>query len=508
MAPWRAAAVACCATAAALTAPVLSRHRRHARRDAVGDAWAAAVAEEFKDGSRDDAHDDLQAAAQVRDALEQLKPELTTAWDEDDAVLVEGIDAFDGWFGLKELEAACDNGEVREAGRGVLGAGGAWQMARVGVKDEPITYDDVKGVLDASQTVVLNSLDATCSRVAALSLASIDAFGLPVCTNAYATGAGAATSAPPHTDKQRVLVFQCFGRKHWRVWRPPDQSKRPETDPLARGKGTDVLSFDEFDDEPVLDVTLRPGDVLYVPAGWPHTTDTLDCATDDPSIHLTLGVDTHVWGLDAVTVVDAAGADHQYRGFTNDAPADIYWNRLRKTLPCLGWRSDDSSHGAIAEALQAVTTDSTFDAAEASKKTVKHASKTAKTIRDLYADVVFRTTKGATPATRPAPHFARLEKAMDGFLASLGSPIAASSPFSVGDKVKAPMVGVDELFDATVERVAPDGTIDVLFFDGDREFGLDPSSVRKLKKKKSKVVAKGLGGGGAKKKKKAKVKKR
>ena len=27
-------------------------------------------------------------------------------------------------------------------------------MARVGVKDEPITYDDVKGVLDASQTVV------------------------------------------------------------------------------------------------------------------------------------------------------------------------------------------------------------------------------------------------------------------------------------------------------------------------------------------------------------------
>ena len=238
MPPWRAVAVACCTTAAALTAPVLSRHRRHARRDAVGEAWAESVKEEFADGSRSDVKDDLNAAAKVRDALEALKPELIRAWDDDDAVLVEGINAFDGWFGLKELEAACDQGEVREAGRGVLGAGGAWQMARVGVKDEPITYDDVKGVLDASQTVVLNSLDATCSRVAALSLASIDAFGLPVCTNAYATGAGAATSAPPHTDKQRVLVFQCFGRKHWRVWRPPDPSKRPETDPLARGKAT------------------------------------------------------------------------------------------------------------------------------------------------------------------------------------------------------------------------------------------------------------------------------
>ena len=40
-------AVACCATAAALTAPVLSRHRRHARRDAVGEAWAESVKEEF-----------------------------------------------------------------------------------------------------------------------------------------------------------------------------------------------------------------------------------------------------------------------------------------------------------------------------------------------------------------------------------------------------------------------------------------------------------------------------
>ena len=163
---------------------MLSRHRRHARRDAVGDAWAESVKEEFAHGSRNDVNDDLNAAATVRDALEQLKPELITAWDEDDAVLVEGIEAFDGWFGLKELEAACNNGEVREAGRGVLGAGGAWQMARVGVKDEPITYDDVKGVLDASQTVVLNSLDATCSRVAALSLASVSYTHLTLPTKA------------------------------------------------------------------------------------------------------------------------------------------------------------------------------------------------------------------------------------------------------------------------------------------------------------------------------------
>ena len=134
MAPSRWRSLAFCTTAAALTAPPQPSRRRVTRiHAAIGNAWAESLKEEFADGSRSDVKDDLNAAAKVRDALEQLKPELITAWDDDDAVLVEGIEAFDGWFGLKELEAACAKGEVREAGRGVLGAGGAWQMARVGV---------------------------------------------------------------------------------------------------------------------------------------------------------------------------------------------------------------------------------------------------------------------------------------------------------------------------------------------------------------------------------------
>ena len=499
----RVVAALCLAHAAALYAPLPQQNRRRITRvnAAVGAAWAEAVEEEFTHGSRD-AHEDVKAAAMVRDALEALKPALAQAWDDDAALLIDGQatdDAFAGWFGLNELEAACDGGEVREAGRGVLGAGGSWQMARVGVRDEPIAYEDVRGVLDASQTVVLNSLDATCSRVAALSLASIDAFQLPVCTNAYATGAGAATSAPPHTDKQRVLVFQCSGRKHWRVWRPPAPRTRPERDPLARDKGLDVHALDELG-EPVIDATLQPGEVLYVPAGWPHTTDTLDCATDDPSIHLTLGVDTHVWGLDAVTVVDAAGADHAHRGATNQAPADFYWATLRKTLPSLGWRSDAEAHPKIEDALRAVTVDPSFDAAAAARKATAHAAATAAAIRGLYADVVFCTTRGATPATRPAAHFRRLEATMEAFLQSLG----AASPFSVDEAVGAPMAGSSELSKATIERIAPDGSLDVLFFDGDRASGLDPSSVRK-KKKKQVVATKGMG---AKPKAKKKAKKK
>ena len=39
--------------------------------------------------------------------------------------------------------------------------------------------------------------------------------------------------------------------------------------------------------EPVLDVTLQPGDVLYVPLGWIHATSTAE--SDERSCHATLG---------------------------------------------------------------------------------------------------------------------------------------------------------------------------------------------------------------------------
>ena len=100
---------------------------------------------------------------------------------------------------------------------------------------------------------------------------------------------------------------------------------------------------------------------------------------------------------------------------------------------------------------------------------------------------------------------------MKNFLNSLGGEKqTTASAFSVGDAVRARMRGVDELFDATVERVAPDGRLDVVFLDGDREFGLEPSDVRRKKKPAKAAASKGMGGmgGGAIKKRKKKSKSR
>lgn len=59
---------------------------------------------------------------------------------------------------------------------------------------------------------------------------------------------------------------QVQGRKRWRVFAPPPPSLRPNADPMARGKGADVLSLDELvgqgrEEEILLDIVLEPGQV-------------------------------------------------------------------------------------------------------------------------------------------------------------------------------------------------------------------------------------------------------
>ncbi|EWM23319.1 myc-induced nuclear antigen [Nannochloropsis gaditana] len=139
---------------------------------------------------------------------------------------------------------------------------GGWKMAAVGLargssfEEAKLRPEDVRAALkQRSGTVVFNSVGGSVAALAGVCLDAVEAFRLPVALNLYMTAPGQSTSAPPHTDKQDVFVLQTQGRKRWRV--------------------------------------------LYMPAGFPHTTDTVVGMAEerDPSVHLTLGVDTHIWGL-------------------------------------------------------------------------------------------------------------------------------------------------------------------------------------------------------------------
>jgi ribosomal protein L16 Arg81 hydroxylase len=119
--------------------------------------------------------------------------------------------------------------------------------------------------------VVFNSAGGFIPKLAGVCLDAVNAFQLPIAINVYLTNVGQKTSAPPHTDKQDVFVLQTQGSKRWRVFTPPPPSKLYRVDPFARGKGKDILDWKELE-KPLLDVVLSPGQILYVPGGFPHAT--------------------------------------------------------------------------------------------------------------------------------------------------------------------------------------------------------------------------------------------
>ena len=64
-----------------------------------------------------------------------------------------------------------------------------------------------------------------------------------------------------HIDQYDVFIVQGKGQRRWQVGAKPLQSSRFYPHPKLQ-------QTDEF--EPIIDVVLNPGDVLYIPPGFPH----------------------------------------------------------------------------------------------------------------------------------------------------------------------------------------------------------------------------------------------
>lgn len=147
---------------------------------------------------------------------------------------------------------------------------------------------------------------------------SLDAeLGHPAQANAYYTPES-AQGLPVHHDTHDVFCLQLHGEKRWLVYEPVwelplrDQRYRAELGGPGR---------------PVLDVTLRPGDTLYLPRGWLHAAKT----SETESLHLTIGVNVYTW-LDAFkAAVDECGGDVEFRRAA-EGDADALVQRLASRL--------------------------------------------------------------------------------------------------------------------------------------------------------------------------------
>jgi JmjC domain len=161
---------------------------------------------------------------------------------------------------------------------------------------------DVPRVLrewERGATIVVQGLHHWWPPLAAFCRALEGALGHPAQANAYSTPK-AAQGLPVHHDTHDVFSLQVAGEKRWLAYEPvwelplPDQKYRAELG--APG-------------EPVLDVTLRAGDTLYLPRGWLHQALT----SDADSLHLTIGLKVATW-IDAFKAALAeCGEDVEFR---------------------------------------------------------------------------------------------------------------------------------------------------------------------------------------------------
>lgn len=451
---------------------------------------------------------------------------------------------FDGFYTLGDFAQAVQD-DFLDAARGSTDNRKGWKIASVSeprgesFEDARMTFEEVEAALEKG-TVILNAIGAHIPKLAAPNLACTDATSLPNAINLYVTAAGKRTSAPPHTDKQDVAIVQTAGSKQWRVFKPTDPAKKPSADVFARGKGDDNLPLHQLLDEDqsqpnsselLIETVLNAGDVLFIPAAFPHTTST--ARTEETSVHLTFNIDSHVWELDYLSarrlalrragVVDTAlgqtkPTDNRYEGRVNELPADVRADLLGE-LP-LGLLEDESGLAAATAELKRISTavDETTASAvddsvweETMARLRQQGVELLETHRDMYlAAIQEGRTRDAEAAMtahleddgkrktmsperiqrlscfRVKGFYERVDESKKSLLewsqagasASGGGAAAApalsadwafSLPIKVGDQVEADLGGA--FFDATVTR-ASGGTYDVQFFDGDRDVGL------------------------------------
>jgi lysine-specific demethylase/histidyl-hydroxylase NO66 len=170
---------------------------------------------------------------------------------------------------------------------------------RPGTFSQTARVERVAAEFAAGATIVLQALHLAWHPAALYCRALEQRLGCPVQANAYWTPAAAAGFALHH-DTHDVFVLQVAGRKRWAVHEPVVEL------PLKSQRWSDGLGDPG---EPVIEVTLEPGDTLYLPRGWPHRATT----TDDESLHLTVGLHPPT-RLDALrAALDRCADDVEFR---------------------------------------------------------------------------------------------------------------------------------------------------------------------------------------------------
>ena len=154
--------------------------------------------------------------------------------------------------------------------------------------------------------------------------------GHPVQANAYVTPPG-SQGFDAHEDEHDVFVLQSHGTKRWQIHERHDL---PPTRPA------------------LIDSPISPGDVLYIPAGFPHSASTQEQA----SVHITVGILSLTWRAALGEAVKLAEADQLASEPLplrfGELPDDLAQKLVEERLGELGALIGKADAGQVAEKLR------------------------------------------------------------------------------------------------------------------------------------------------------------
>jgi cupin superfamily protein len=228
-------------------------------------------------------------------AIEPVSPEqfLTQHWERKPLVVARDEEGrFDDLLSIADVERLLCSGGLRFPAFRLVKAG---EKLDVGSYTKSLPWrptpfsgtTEVGRVLsefEAGATLVLQGLHLTWQPLAEFCRVLERELEHPAQANAYFTPRE-AQGLPVHHDTHDVFSLQVAGEKRWLVYEPalelPLKDQRYDSERGAPGN-------------PVEDVTLGPGDTLYLPRGWLHEAAT----SSSDSLHITVGVNVYTW-LDA-----------------------------------------------------------------------------------------------------------------------------------------------------------------------------------------------------------------
>lgn len=141
-----------------------------------------------------------------------------------------------------------------------------------------VVKDIFYNYIEKGATLVLNKLNGHMPEISDMCRQVSKQLGVKCNANGYVAFGGSG-SFGRHWDTHDVFAIQVIGKKRWRIYTPTFEK------PLAHQNSKKDLHSCPTD--PVLEVVLEPGDVLYLPRGWWHEAVPIP---GEESFHISVGL--------------------------------------------------------------------------------------------------------------------------------------------------------------------------------------------------------------------------